>query len=976
MSIRLPSLGKILIFIVLGGTYARAQSSTGTDLEVNVRDASGAPIPDAALIATQTDTGFSRAAQTDSNGRWRFASLPVGAYSVTVTKPGFAKVERRGLRFEVGQVVTIHIDLEVASTQQQVEVTANAPVVEPDRTQLGTVVNRAEIEDLPINGRNFLEFATTVASVTPQQTGGQGSHLSFNGQRGRSNNIVVDGVDNNGQLNGTVRLTLSQDAVQEFQVVTNQFAPEFGRAGGGLVNIVSKSGTNDFHGDLFYFARDAAMDGRNAFLTTADKPQFSRKTPGATLGGPIVRNKTFFFSSVEYSRIDQSGITTISNANVAAINGILARRPIPGSRVGSISNGTFPVGTISTVASLRIDQNFDEKNSATFRYLYGRQSASNGGGVAIGGLTDITGGGGEHLFDQSFLLTYTHIFSPALLSETRFQYAPVKDTQYANDPYGPRITISGVANFGRDVNFPVLLNEKHYQWQEGVSYSHGKHFFKFGTDIDYIPAFTSFPVSFAGSFTFANLAAFQSGTVTTFTQGFGDPTIRLNDKLLGFYAQDSFKVTPRLTLNYGLRYEYDMQPQGIKRDLTNPIEAPLQTGIPRDPTNFQPRFGLAYSADTSGKTVIRAGYGIFYDKIFLLVARNTLLARTSLSLTGAAATSQFRFGAFPESSTYPTALPAGFVIPKLNLNVVDSNLGMPYSQQANFTMDRALGSNWHATASYVLVRGSKLLRSDNINLAPPTILTLSNAARLGVTNPNPQQIGRRYYGSARLDPNFNNIQQDSTSGSSTYHGLELSIERRFEHGFEMRANFTWSKAIDDASDFVQAQQPNDSYDRRAERSLSDENIPERLTLTGVWEIPYKRSAANNSFPRWMLGDWVASTRWALYAGSPQNVVVGSDVNGDGNSSTDRPFSGPYILGRNTFQGPGVENIDFRMAKRIPLNERFAVELIGEAFNVFNHVNFAGVNTVWGTALSPNSTFGQYTSAADPRQLQLAVKIFF
>jgi hypothetical protein len=270
----------------------------------------------------------------------------------------------------------------------------------------------------------------------------------------------------------------------------------------------------------------------------------------------------------------------------------------------------------------------------------------------------------------------------------------------------------------------------------------------------------------------------------------------------------------------------------------------------------------------------------------------------------------------------------------------------------------------------------KGLRSDNINLAPPTRLTLANATSLGVTAPTPQQIGRPYYTAARLNPAFLNIQQVSSTGSSSYNALQLTLERRFSQGFQIRANYTWSKAIDNASDFVQAQQPNDPYNIRAERSLSLENQPQRFTMAGVWELPFRRTAGNHTLLRSTLGDWIASTLWTFYAGAPQNVTVGSDVNGDGNSSSDRPLIGTYALGRNTYQGPGAGTIDLRLSKRIAIRERYAVELLAEAFNVFNHVNFIGVNTTWGTALTPRSTFGQYTSAADPRQIQLAVKIFF
>ena len=867
-------------------------------------------------------------------------------------------MERSGLVLQVGQIATVNIALPIAAQAQRIDVVEAAPIVDTGRAAVGAVVTRVEIENLPINGRNFLDYSRTVAGVTAQQTSGQGSGLSFNGQRGRSNNISIDGVDNNGQLNGNTRLTMSQEAVREFQVSTSQFAPEFGQAGGGMVNVVSRSGGNDFHGDVFFFIRNEALDGRNAFATGPDKPPFHRKNSGATLGGPILRNRTFFFGGIEYVKRNESDIVTISSANVAAINATLAARPIPNAGVRAIASGPYPIDRITTLGSLKIDHSINPNNALMFRYIFGQGRESNAGGVSVGGITDLSGGGGQRTRDQSFVGGFTHVFSPALLSESRFQFAPRRLTQYANDPIGPRVTISGVANFGRDVNFPVLLDGTRYQWQESASKQAGAHFLKFGADINFLRAHTSFPVSFAGTFTFASLADFVAGRVNQYSQGFGNPEIRLPETLLGFYAQDSYRASRKLTLTFGVRYDYDRQPQGIPRDRMNPIEGPLQDGIHRDGNNLAPRFGLAYNSDGAGKTVIHSGYGIFYDKIFLLVARNALLARQTLTLTAAQGTARLPLGAFPQSASFPT----GFALPKPSLNTVDPNIVLPYAQQADLGVERAVATDVALGINYVLVRGSKLIRSQNINLGPPTVLTAQNAAALGVAAPNPQQIGRIYFGAAsRINPDSNNIQQVSSSSSSTYHGMQLTLQKRFSHGLQLRANYTFSKAIDDTSDFVQAQQPSNPYNARAERSLSIEDQRHRFTMTGVWEI-------------WR--QWVLSTSWVFRSGTPQNVRVGSDVNGDGNA-TDRPFHGVYELGRNTLEGPGSAVVDVRLARRIRIGERMTVQILGEAFNIQNRVNYGSdINTTWGTAIEPRSTLGAYQSADIPRQIQLGLKFTF
>jgi hypothetical protein len=964
----------LLALLCLVVPPAHAQNAAGGDFQGTVRDATGGVLPGATLVLTNVETGVERTSVTNEVGRYRIPAVPAGSYRLAVSLDGFATVQRSGLSLEVGQVLTVDIALPTAGVSQEVTVTADAPIVERGRTQTGAVVSRTEIENLPSNGRDFLSFSTVVAGVTGQQMSGQGSGISFNGQRSRSNNISLDGVDANGALNGNTRQTISQEAVREFQVVTSQFAPEFGRAAGGLVNIVSRSGTNNFRGNAFVYIRDESMDARNAFVTSG-KPEFQRQNYGGTFGGPLKRNRTFFFGAFERMQRDESGVITVSDASVAAINAILAARPIPNSPVTAIANGVYPITRRDSLASLKLDHTLNANHTLGLRYTYGKSVEENAGGVGIGGLVTESGGGGMDGTDQSFLASWTHIMSSSLLGEARLQVAPRALTQYANDAVGPRVVISGVATWGRNTNFPVILDETTTQGSYTLSWQRGSHFFKAGGDITHIAATSSFPVSFAGSFTFASLTTFAAGTPSTFAQGFGNPVIDLPDTLYAAFVQDSWTVNDRLTLVYGLRYDYDAQPQGIPRDRSNPLEAPLDDGIHRDGNNLSPRAGFTWDPVGGGRTQIRGGYGRFYDKVFLLVARNALLARQSISLSGANATAQFARGAFPESNQ----LPSGFSLTRPSINRSDPDMEIPSVDQVSLGVERQIGTNWAAGVNLVRNWGSALLVSDNTNLGAPTVLTAANAASLGVSNPNAQQLGRPYYGSTnRLDPLFNNIQVVSSSGWSSYYGAQFTLQKRLSDGYSLRMNYILSESKDDGSDFTQAEQPNDPYNRRAERSYSAEHQRHRVTLTGVWELPYGRDekADGNPVMRAVLGGWTLSSTFTYRSGTAENPGVGSDVNADGNSSTDRPIVNGTMTERNSYEGPDYASVNLRLSKRFRFDSRRALLLQFEAFNLFNRTNFGGLNMTWGTTADPRDTFGTYTSANAPRQLQLGAKFEF
>jgi hypothetical protein len=1020
-----------LLLFCLGTVAARAQSADTAGLEVDVHDPSGALVTEASLLLINHDTHVTREGTTDKQGRYRFTDVPIGDYTLTVKKDGFNETVESGISLSVAQSATLSVNLKLLGSSQQVDVSSSVPQIDTNRTTTGQTISTMEIENLPSNGRNFTDFALTVPGVTPQATSGQGSGLSVNGQRGRSNNIMIDGVENNGDLNGTVRQTLSQDAISQFQVMTNQFLPEYGNAGGGLVNVVTKTGTPEYHGDAFYFVRNAALNAHPyCFVTNCPAPVYQQNDLGATLGGPIPKTKTVFFAAVEYLGLSTNTVSLISPTTAAAVNQILALRPLVNGGVTSIStSNSIPQSNTQTLASLRIDHTFNVKDTLTFRVLYGQYNHNNPTlDRADGSDSDVSDYGYDTLKALNLAGIYTHIFTPNLLNEMHVQVSPQHLQQVPNDPKGPALFFSSIGlAFGRNPDFPTLLNENHYELTDGLSWAKGNHLYKVGTDIDNVRATTSFPTDFAGVFNFTCVYSsstpaagypvaptgattcvdsLESGTPYQYIQGFGTPQIKLPDWVLSWYAEDSWKILPRLTANYGIRYDLDLQPQGYNGDLSNPIQAPLPKGIPREHRDVGPRLALAWAVDKSSKTVVRAGYGIFYDKIFLLVARNTLLARGVVNEnTVAAATAQFASGPFPQSTSYPT----GVTVPPPTINAITKTLPIPYDMQASLYVNRAISKAWSVELGYLNVSGAKELKSSNVNLGPPVILTASNAATLCGCSPTFQQLGRPYYSSTDLiNSNYSAIQEVGSWGHSRYNAFQGSIIHAASQNISLRGSWIWSKELDDASDFTQAQQPNNPYNPHAEHGLGTEDQRNRFVVSSVYISPYRRDG-QHSLKRWVFGDWVGSIIATENSGSPENIVVGSDVNNDGNASPDRPYingldglQGGTIVRRNAFRGARQQNVSVRLQKRFLFADSKRLEVSVEGFNTFNHANFSSANTIWSTGATPynpdnfatplvwgtvyhasptlgsapTNTFGAFTGAGSARAIQLGAKFFY
>jgi len=1016
---------------------ARAQSSDSAGLEIYVHDASGAVLADAKVHIVQQQQNIMRDGMTDKNGHIRFTAIPVGDYVVTVNKEGFSEMVESGISLDVSQMSTINLAMKIASSNTEVNVTAETPIIDTDRTSIGQTISTEEIEDLPSDNRNFLDFALLVPGISANASSGQGSGISANGGRQRSNSILVDGVENNGLLNGTVRQSISIDAVKAFDVITNQMLPEYGQASGAVINVITKSGSGQTHGSVYYYVRNAVLNAQGYCFDLAHIDCTGKNTArndfGATLGGPLYKDKTFYFASGEYLGQSLTQFNTIealiptptnpiptAPLTVANVNSALANGFVVGTGVNSISANPVYSSNPLTLGSLRLDHTMNEKNTFIFRLLYAHYNNANPTIDADDqSLSDYSNYGKDVLQAYSMMGEWTHIFSPSLLNEAHFQFAPQYLTQYPNST-GVTTHIAGGTEFGPNPLYPSVLNETHYEWIDALSWTHGSHFVKVGADISYVKAQTTLPDEVNGFWHFAALGSaekwlgvgscsaaptastFGCGFPDEFHQAFGNPAINFSDKLLAFYIEDQWKVKPRLSLNYGIRYDLDLQPQGFNQNLSDPIQAPLPKGIPRDYNNISPRIGFALSLTKSGNTVLRGGYGMFYDRLFLLLARDALLSRVTLDDftpkdTGAQMEAMFAAGPYQHTYNFPTTL----VIPSVpSITSIAPKLPMPVAHELTLFLDQALTQDWELEVGGIFVSGQKLIRANNTNLLPPVILTTLNQAALGFGpfgppasgfQPPAQDYGRPFYQGARLNPTFNNITTYTSSGHATYSALRASLVHRTTRHLTLRAGYVWSKTIDDSDDFTAGSEPTNAYVPQQEKGLSLQDQRNSFAGSAIYHMPYLMHASHNSPVRLVFGSWTATTIVLVHGGIPENPVTDSDSNGDGEDN-DRPYTnlatcsptvcaananaGGIIAGRNTYRGPRSQSVQFRMEKDYILQNDSKFTFSVEAFNLFNHVNFTSADMDWGSNLAPSGGYGTFNGASTPRSIQLGLKYQF
>ena len=601
-------------FLLLGVSSAAAQESIQYgSISGRVEDASGAVVQNAKVTSRQKDTNITSTLLTDKDGRFRFPYLSVGEYEITVQDPGFSTATRT-VNVGLGSAFELPIALSVAASSSQVSVTGQADLLETARTQIAGTITQTEVNDLPLNGRNFLDLALLVPGVSPTNTAANqlfaetsavpGQGISVGSQRNFSNSFIIDGLSNNDDAAGLTGVSYGLDVVNEFQVVTSGGQAEFGRALGGYINMVSKSGSNNLHGDVYFYFKNQRFNAANALAQIA--LPVTQSQYGASLGGPIVHDRTFYFANFEQRELNQSGLTTILPANVATINAHLLAVDYPGPQ---ISTGIYSNPVHNSNLFAKVDHHFSDTDQASIRYSLYHVTAINSRGA--GGLSAPSASANLDDTDQTISASNIATLSPRLVNETRAQFTNSDLKAPPSDRIGPAVSISGVASFGTLSGSPTVRTNKLAEGADNLSYQAGAHAIRVGADFLYNDDVITFPRTYRGSYSFSSLANFLAGTYNSsgFTQTFANSVVPQTNPNVGFYGQDEWKVSPRFTLNLGVRYDLE-----FLRTIAT------QTG------NVSPRGGFAWTPFASRKTVLRGSYGLFYDRIPLRPLANALLS--------------------------------------------------------------------------------------------------------------------------------------------------------------------------------------------------------------------------------------------------------------------------------------------------------------------------------------------------------------
>jgi hypothetical protein len=928
--------------ITIAASTAVAQQSVDLgSISGRVVDASGAVVAGAHVIVRHTGTNLTNTVTTDGDGRFRFPYLRVGPYELIVHLQGFQDAMHQ-LTVTAGAAFELPVTLAVRGVATSVTVSAEGTVLEAARSQLATTIPESEVRRVPMNGRNFLELALLVPGVSatnvastqlfPETSAVPGVTLSVGSQRNLSNNFIVDGLSANDDAAALSGMTYAVDAIDQFQVVTSGAQAELGRALGGYVNVVTKSGTNELHGTAYTYVRDDALNAEHPLLR-ATLPM-NQVQYGGSAGGPLAANRTFYFANVEQRRLDQTGLTTIRPDDAQAIN---ARLRDVNYRGPLIAVGVYPNPVHSTNLLAKVDHQLTGRDHLSVRYSLYDVAADNARGA--GGLNAPSASTNLDNIDQTIAIGNTVVLSGRTVLETRAQLAQSELGAPATDAAGPAVSIAGAANFGASSTSPTQRVNTLFQIVNNVSHQAGAHALRVGVDFLRNDNRIDFPRAARGAYTFASLANFLAGVYNNagFTQTFGTSEVAQANPNLGVYAQDEWKLHSRVTVNLGVRYDLQL----------------LET-IETDADNVSPRIGVAWSPFASRRTIVRGGAGLFYDRVPLRALANALLsAGNTTDLQQLRQVSVTLSPAQANAPVFPHVLATAMSPATLvNFTTMDRHLDAAYSRQANIEVEQQLGSRATLAVGYHYLRGLALLMAINQNV-PACVATGTNNG-------------------CRPNPNYANNTQYSAAGESNYHGLHLSFSQRPVKWGHYRISYTLSKSMNNVGEFFFSA-PIDPFDLSRDWGRSDDDQRHRLAISAAVQTSM---APAHSFFEHLTHGFQASGMLQAYSASPLNITSGiTTIQG----TVGRPVVDGAFIPRNAGAGSDFFTLNVRVSRAVPLRGRLRLDALVEAFNVTNHQNVLTRNANFGPGAfpsNPSPTFRQVTAVAEPRAFQVGARITF
>jgi hypothetical protein len=1097
---------RFLVFVVLTSLALSAQQITG-NIRGTVTDPSGAVIRVAAVTARQAETGLTRRTITDRNGNYVLLELPVGHYRLQVAAKGFQEYAQDGITLNVNETASISPRLALGSEKEQVLVSADAEMIEPTVTSLGKVVQQQELEDLPLNGRNFAQLGLLQPGVVPltpgiAEAGGSlrsGQAYAVNGQRPESNNFLIDGANNFNGIDGGFVLKPPVDAISEFRIITLNANAEFGGALGSTTNIITRSGTNHIHGTLWEFLRNDAVDANNYFAQT--KEPLKQNQFGATAGGPIKSDKTFIFGFYEgfRNRQGETELTTVPsekerggdfselcpegfaggfcNNPAHQLFNVFANAPYPNNQLSGAFNpvsqnllsffphandGTNLYSTTQTLSNntsqfgIKVDHYLTQRDTLNFRYAFNQLSQVDPlspGGASVPGFPV-----GEDQRAQNFVTQETHTFSPNLIAVARFsflrnkflfgehenhqsptslgfQYTP--SLAIAAGP--PFVQVNGYSTVGDPITGPRNTYENVFDYSGALTWVRGKHELKFGGGYQHQQINVLQGIATNGFFVFAPFpitdafASFLAGQPVVFLQGIGDFSRGICGNNAYGYVQDTYKLTPRFTINAGLRYELPQpyteihnrqslfEPGKKSQVLPNapvglvyPGDPGVPAGlIPTDRKAFAPRLGFAWDPTGHGTWLLSAAYGIFYEPYY--TGQGGPL-QSPISAPPYLGTPQVNLPDFADPFNGNPPAPGTFSTPLTNLTL-SATLTLPYTQDWDLNLQRSFGPDWLLEVGYVGTKGTHLPRLVEAN---PAVFVPGTANGQPISNSSNADQRRLYSGCTLADSpsscQFSSTGEIAGIANSSYNAMEASLRKRFGHGLSFLASYTWSKTIDDVSSFNitgSAAKPvagendlaQDPFNLAAERGLSLFDARNRFVGSYEWTLPFWSHAQN--WYQQGLGGWQMNGIATLMSGTPFTVFDSNDVAAQGSApeitgfSAQRPDlvgnpnNGPRTVnawlnaaafhrldptanagqfgteGRNVNLGPGYADWDFAALKNFRVSESARLQFRVELFDFLNRTNFRLPDS---DISSP--TFNHILAAEAPRQVQFALKFMY